>query len=68
MCAFSLQFSIKPVQVCNSCNANVLGFDHHCPSFENCIGQKNHLMFMILIIGFLAVEATYTICSTYCEQ
>ncbi|KAK1286053.1 hypothetical protein QJS10_CPB20g00934 [Acorus calamus] len=57
--------SIKRVRICNICNANVLGFDHHCPAFGNCIGQKNHLLFIILLIGFLVTEATYIICSTY---
>ncbi|KAM0953551.1 putative protein S-acyltransferase [Dioscorea sansibarensis] len=52
------------VRYCNSCKASVRGFDHHCPAFGNCIGYKNHRLFMLLIIGFVIAEASYTMCST----
>ncbi|KAH7678054.1 palmitoyltransferase protein [Dioscorea alata] len=52
------------VRYCNSCKASVRGFDHHCPAFGNCIGHKNHRLFMLLVIGFVIAEASYTMCST----
>ncbi|XP_023006891.1 probable protein S-acyltransferase 15 isoform X2 [Cucurbita maxima] len=50
------------VRCCQICKAYVKGFDHHCPAFGNCIGHKNYLLFMVLLIGFLWTEATYLVC------
>ncbi|KAJ3699395.1 hypothetical protein LUZ61_003100 [Rhynchospora tenuis] len=52
------------VRYCSKCKANIRGFDHHCPAFGNCIGQKNHRLFIILLTGFVIAESTYTMCST----
>ncbi|KAF8387997.1 hypothetical protein HHK36_026663 [Tetracentron sinense] len=56
----------KVVQVrnCRICKAYVKGFDHHCPAFGNCIGEKNHVLFMVFPVGFIIVEASYMVCST----
>ncbi|XP_058109700.1 uncharacterized protein LOC131252927 isoform X2 [Magnolia sinica] len=54
--------SLKRVRYCNSCKAHVKGFDHHCPAFGNC--QKNHHLFMVLLIGFVIAEVSYIGCST----
>ncbi|XP_078427705.1 uncharacterized protein LOC144700157 isoform X6 [Wolffia australiana] len=51
------------VRFCRRCNANVLGFDHHCPAFGNCIGTKNHRLFMALLVGFIVTEASYVLFS-----
>ncbi|KAG7035411.1 hypothetical protein SDJN02_02207 [Cucurbita argyrosperma subsp. argyrosperma] len=57
------------VRCCQICKAYVKGFDHHCPAFGNCIGHKNYLLFMVLLIGFLWTEATYLVClSQYAAQ
>ncbi|XP_072997719.1 uncharacterized protein [Typha latifolia] len=52
------------VRYCNNCKTSIRGFDHHCPAFGNCIGQKNHRLFMALLTGFVIAESTYTMCST----
>ncbi|XP_074304243.1 uncharacterized protein LOC141638958 [Silene latifolia] len=49
------------VRYCKSCKAHILGFDHHCPAFGNCIGQKNHVLFMVLLVGFILLETLYTL-------
>ncbi|XP_015583499.1 probable protein S-acyltransferase 6 isoform X3 [Ricinus communis] len=54
---------LKRVRYCKSCKAYVKGFDHHCPAFGNCIGQSNHALFMVLLLGFLSTEASYIMCS-----
>ncbi|MQL71324.1 hypothetical protein Taro_003639 [Colocasia esculenta] len=59
----ALQF--KRVRYCQRCSANILGFDHHCPAFGNCVGRKNHRLFLALLIGFIINEASYVSCSTW---
>ncbi|CAN6301386.1 unnamed protein product [Urochloa humidicola] len=55
---------LSRVRQCNWCKANIRGYDHHCPAFGTCIGQKNHRLFMALLTGFVVAESTYTMCST----
>ncbi|KAL0918096.1 hypothetical protein M5K25_010086 [Dendrobium thyrsiflorum] len=55
---------LSRVRCCYFCKRNVNGFDHHCPAFGNCIGQKNHHLFMVLVIGFIITEATFSLCSS----
>ncbi|GMN24237.1 hypothetical protein TIFTF001_000487 [Ficus carica] len=55
---------VRRVRYCKICKAYVKGFDHHCPAFGNCIGQKNYLIFMVLLVGFLVTEASYLACSS----
>ncbi|GAB4824388.1 hypothetical protein Ancab_007275 [Ancistrocladus abbreviatus] len=51
--------SVRRVRYCKICKAFVRGFDHHCPAFGNCIGEKNHLLFFVLLLGFITTEASY---------
>ncbi|CAN6307118.1 unnamed protein product [Urochloa humidicola] len=55
---------LSRVRQCNWCKANIRGYDHHCPAFGTCVGQKNHRLFMALLTGFVVAESTYTMCST----
>ncbi|PKU86283.1 putative S-acyltransferase [Dendrobium catenatum] len=55
---------LSRVRYCYFCKRNVNRFDHHCPAFGNCIGQKNHHLFMVLVIGFIITEATFSLCSS----
>ncbi|KAJ6826734.1 palmitoyltransferase ZDHHC17-like [Iris pallida] len=61
----NLQYENSPlysrVRYCKICKTSVRGFDHHCSAFGNCIGQKNHRLFMVLLIGFVIVEASYIV-------
>ncbi|XP_057956063.1 probable protein S-acyltransferase 6 isoform X3 [Malania oleifera] len=54
--------TISRVRYCRSCKAYIKGFDHHCPAFGNCIGQKNHVLFMVLLVGFVITETSYVVC------
>ncbi|KAK8306764.1 hypothetical protein V6Z12_D03G149200 [Gossypium hirsutum] len=47
---------------CKSCQTYVQGFDHHCPAFGNC--QKNYVLFMVLLVGFITAEISYILCSS----
>ncbi|KAM1205495.1 hypothetical protein ACFX2I_006305 [Malus domestica] len=52
------------VRYCRSCKAYIKGLDHHCPAFGNCIGQKNHPLFLILPFGLISTEASYLVCAS----
>ncbi|XP_062013999.1 uncharacterized protein LOC133730420 [Rosa rugosa] len=52
------------VRYCETCKAYIKGLDHHCPAFGNCIGQNNHRLFLILLFGLIATEASYLVCSS----
>uniref|UniRef100_A0ACD5X3W5 Uncharacterized protein n=1 Tax=Avena sativa TaxID=4498 RepID=A0ACD5X3W5_AVESA len=64
ICSSEKHPSLSRVRHCNCCKVNVRGYDHHCPAFGNCVGQKNHRLFMALLTGFVVAESTYTMCST----
>ncbi|KAK9170500.1 hypothetical protein Syun_002640 [Stephania yunnanensis] len=57
-------FATRRIRYCKSCKRDIIGFDHHCPAFGNCIGKNNHPLFMVLLVGFLAVEIAYIVSST----
>ncbi|XP_028090674.1 probable palmitoyltransferase ZDHHC12 [Camellia sinensis] len=57
-------YSTPESQICRHCKAYVKGFNHHCPAFGNCIGQKNRVLFIILLVGFVFTEASYVACSS----
>ncbi|XP_038994902.1 palmitoyltransferase ZDHHC6-like [Hibiscus syriacus] len=52
------------VRYCKSCKTCIQGFDHHCPAFGNCIGQKNYVIFIVLLVGFITTEISYVFCSS----
>ncbi|KAL9247671.1 hypothetical protein vseg_021079 [Gypsophila vaccaria] len=54
-------YSPRRVQYCKICKEHIMGFDHHCPAFGNCVGQKNHTLFMGLLVGFIMTEALYAL-------
>ncbi|KAM1653907.1 hypothetical protein ACFX2K_006364 [Malus domestica] len=52
------------VRYCRSCKAYIKGLDHHCRAFGNCIGQRNHPLFLILLFGLISTEASYLVCTS----
>ncbi|XP_048425507.1 palmitoyltransferase ZDHHC12-A isoform X3 [Pyrus x bretschneideri] len=55
---------VTRVRYCRICKAYIRGLDHHCPAFGNCIGQKNHPLFLVLLFGLIITEASYLVCTS----
>ncbi|XP_024402916.1 uncharacterized protein [Physcomitrium patens] len=59
--------SLKPLQparsrYCRKCNALIDHFDHHCPAIKNCVGRKNHVLFLGALTAFIVAEVLYVRC------
>jgi len=37
---------------CMACGKCVTGFDHHCPFLNQCIGDKNYRLFMVVLLSY----------------
>lgn len=47
---------------CRKCNAWTDHFDHHCPAIKNCVGRKNHVLFLGALAAFIVAEVLYIRC------
>ncbi|KAM5145913.1 palmitoyltransferase ZDHHC12 [Mantella aurantiaca] len=55
-CGYCLLKQPMRARHCKSCNHCVRRYDHHCPWIENCVGEKNHRVFILyLIIQFVVL-------------
>ncbi|XP_018420838.1 PREDICTED: probable palmitoyltransferase ZDHHC12 [Nanorana parkeri] len=54
-CGYCLLKQPMRARHCKSCNHCVRRFDHHCPWIENCVGEKNHRVFMLYLTVQLVV-------------
>lgn len=51
---------------CRKCRGYVDRFDHHCPAIGNCVGQRNHRLFILLLVTFVSAEMCYFLCIISC--
>ena len=45
---------------CYPCGRCVRKYDHHCPWIGACVGENNHLKFVMMTF-FQSLQATYTL-------
>ncbi|CAH2316300.1 probable palmitoyltransferase ZDHHC12 [Pelobates cultripes] len=54
-CGYCLLKQPMRARHCKSCQHCVRRFDHHCPWIENCVGEKNHPLFILYLCVQLLV-------------
>ncbi|XP_071980715.1 palmitoyltransferase ZDHHC12 isoform X1 [Engystomops pustulosus] len=48
-CGYCLLKQPMRARHCKSCQRCVRRYDHHCPWIENCVGEKNHRVFILYL-------------------
>ena len=48
-CPYCKVKKTKKVKHCHVCKKCVHGFDHHCNWIDNCVGEKNKILFLIFV-------------------
>jgi len=48
---------------CKRCRRCTDRFDHHCPAVGNCIGRKNHTIFLAMLVTFIGAEIAFLRCT-----
>ncbi|KAG0565258.1 hypothetical protein KC19_8G177000 [Ceratodon purpureus] len=60
----TFNMSRQPIRTryCRKCNGYTDHFDHHCPAIKNCVGRKNHVLFLGALTAFIVAEVLYIRC------
>ena len=48
-CPYCRVKKTNKVKHCHTCKKCIIGFDHHCNWIDNCVGEKNSVLFMIFV-------------------
>ncbi|CAD6195512.1 unnamed protein product [Caenorhabditis auriculariae] len=60
-CPFCYQFKGPATSHCSTCERCVVGFDHHCPLLNNCVGAHNHRHFILALMYVFCATFTVTL-------
>ncbi|XP_055964794.1 palmitoyltransferase ZDHHC12 [Sorex fumeus] len=60
-CRFCLVLPPLRARHCRECGRCVRRFDHHCPWLENCVGERNHPLF----VAYLALQLLVLLWGVY---
>ncbi|XP_062816035.1 palmitoyltransferase ZDHHC12 isoform X2 [Anolis carolinensis] len=64
-CGYCLLKQPMRAKHCRECRHCVRRYDHHCPWIENCVGERNHRLFVLylavqLVVVVWAMEASWS--------
>lgn len=48
---------------CRACNKCILGFDHHCPWLNTCIGTHNKNFYLVMLTSLVLLTLLYCMAS-----
>ncbi|XP_002743405.1 palmitoyltransferase ZDHHC12 isoform X1 [Callithrix jacchus] len=54
-CRYCLVLQPLRARHCRECRRCVRRYDHHCPWMENCVGERNHPLFVVYLVLQLLV-------------
>ncbi|KAI5138343.1 palmitoyltransferase ZDHHC12 isoform X4 [Manis pentadactyla] len=60
-CGYCLLLQPLRARHCRECRRCVRRYDHHCPWMENCVGERNHPLF----VAYLAVQLVVLLWGLY---
>ncbi|XP_054440267.1 palmitoyltransferase ZDHHC12 isoform X3 [Pteronotus mesoamericanus] len=60
-CRYCMVLQPLRARHCRECRRCVRRYDHHCPWMENCVGERNHPLF----VAYLALQLVVLLWGTY---
>jgi palmitoyltransferase len=60
VCATCATIKLPRSKHCDVCQRCVMVYDHHCPWINNCIGARNHAVFVLFVFMLIVCMSTTT--------
>ncbi|CAD5221859.1 unnamed protein product [Bursaphelenchus xylophilus] len=62
-CVTCLRKKLPRSKHCRVCEHCIVRYDHHCPWIANCVGGKNHRLFLVFLVGTFLGSGVITLSS-----